>query len=340
MPKKIFIFFTLVITASGAIFYFQYPQKEVGSTPYIVKPIIPSLDGLTKPKLQSVKQEGSPSEITRQDVETWAGTEIDGELKVDENGQLIIDRQLRDYFDYMLSAVGDLEPQAVFNIMSAYAHQQIPAPAVEEMMALLDDYLAFKESALILRSTRLIAHTEQTPAYHYRILQDTFEELKLLRRTHMSVEAVGAFFADEEIYTEYSLEKIRISQTADLSPEQKQQKLSELVWILPQEIQESIIRKQRHQQNVEKSESVIKSSLSELEKRHQLSQLYPETVTERIMQHQSNKANLRQRFDRYQQERQVLQSRHASNDELQALLLRYFPTAQEQAIARTFIAQQ
>jgi lipase chaperone LimK len=345
MSKRIVLAITLVVTAVGVISYFQFPSAEEGHSPLSgdsAKPPVSAVQqkGTTELQGLSADQTAQAPQLKQQDVATWAGTDIDGELKVDANGQLIIDRQLRDFLDYMLSAVGDIEPHAVFDVISAYAHQQLPAHAVDELMALLDDYLAFKESAQALRSTPLIARAAQTPAYQYRMLQETFKELKLLRRTHMSAQAVTAFFADEEVYAEYSLERMRITQATDLSAEQKQQQLDELVWQLPAPLQASVVRKQQYQQSVKKTTEIMNSSLSEQEKRQQLALVHPQETAERIMQHQSNKANLRQRFEQYQQEKQVLQSRHASEDELQALLVRYFPTAQEQTIARTFMAQQ
>ncbi|BFM17261.1 lipase secretion chaperone [Maricurvus nonylphenolicus] len=345
MSKRIFISVALAVTTISVFFYVQPPSggdsnRAVSTKLISTKPALSQQTGVVKSKGSSVELLSDVPQLKRQDIATWAGTEIDGELKVDENGQLIIDRQLRDFFDYMLSAVGELEPHAVFDVISAYAQQQLPVHAVDELMALLDDYLAFKESAQALRSTPLIARAAQTPAYHYKMLQDTFDELKLLRRTHMSAEAVSAFFADEEAYAEYSLEKMRITQATDLSVAQKQQQLDALVWQLPQPLQESIVRKQRYQQSVQKTQAIMNSSLSELEKRQQLALVHPEVIAERIMQHQTNKDSLRQRFERYQQEKQQLQSRDASEEEQQALLLRYFPTAQEQTIARTFIAQQ
>lgn len=340
MSKRIVISIALVVIGVGILFYVQDPQTQEVVTRQrtdsaMVKQLVP-----VKPAVIGGKQALTlPKEARGEEFEkiaTWAGTEIDGELKVDQRGHLVIDRELRDFFDYMLSAVGELEPDAVFEIMSAYAQQQLPAPAVEQLMALLDDYLAFKESAQALRSTPLVAHAAQSPAYHYKILRETLESLKLLRRTHMSSEAVTAFFADEEAYAEYSIERMRITQADNLSAQQKQQQLDALVWQLPQGLQQSLLHKQNYQNSVKQTEAIMNSNLSEQETRQQLALLHPEAMTDRIMKHQTQKANLRQRFDEYQQEQQLLLSRQASEAEQQALLLRYFPTAQEQTIARTF----
>ena len=344
MFKRMVMPFALMAVAVGVLWYVQNSPRPEGDRVHLADTVTTEQQLPVKPAVNTVKQASIlPGDTRGEDVDkiaTWAGTEIDGELKADQNGNLVIDRELRDFFDYMLSAVGELEPDAVLEIMSAYAQQQLPTPAVEQLMALLDDYLAFKESAQALRSTPLVAHATQSPAYHYKILQETFASLKLLRRTHMSSEAVTAFFADEEAYAEYSIERMRITQADNLSAQQKQQQLDALVWQLPQGLQQSLLRKQNYQNSVKQTEAIMSSNVSELEKRQQLALLHPEAMTDRIMKHQTQKANLRQRFDEYQQEQQLLLSRQASEAEQQALLLRYFPTAQEQTIARTFIAKQ
>ncbi len=285
-----------------------------------------------------------PTALNAEKVATWMDTEVDGGLKQDQHGNLIVDLDTRDFFDYVLSAVGDsstgdISPEQALAFINQYAQQHLSPTAAAQALDLLDDYLAFKESAQALRSNPLVSPEQQTLTYQLGILAQTFTDLKLLRRSHMTPQAVDAFFGDEEAYGEFTLAQAKINTDTDLSPQQKAQQIDELRWQLPESLQLSASRRQQQQQSSQDTQAVLNSSSSETEKRAQLLAFHSEAMVERILTHQQESTAFQQQFDRYLTEKQSLEASQADSQQHEALFQRYFTDAQAQTKARTFEAR-
>ncbi|MDX1561004.1 MAG: lipase chaperone, partial [Marinobacter sp.] len=84
-----------------------------------------------------------------------SGTEIDGALTADGNGELVINLEVRDFFDYFLSTVGEVSPETAIQQIEAMARNHLPEPASTQALALLDEYLAYKQASLEVMQTRL-----------------------------------------------------------------------------------------------------------------------------------------------------------------------------------------
>lgn len=147
------------------------------------------------------------------------GTEIDGQLRADANGDLIVDLEVKDFFDYFLNTVGQVPPEEALNAIQSMATNNLPESAAKDAMALLDSYLEYKREALALSQTRLDPNRQFDPQYQVSQLRQALADLKAVRRNTMSPEAVDAFFGLEEAYGEYTVASIEIQQREDLSPE-------------------------------------------------------------------------------------------------------------------------
>lgn len=150
-----------------------------------------------------------------------AGTDIDGALKADPNGELIVDLETRDFFDYFLSTVGEVSPDDVLDRIQTLAVNSLPPEAAQQAMALLDQYLNYKQQALALQNTPLDPARQQDPAYQQEMLHNAFMDLKQLRQAVFSPEAHQAFFGLEEAYGEYTLATLDIARRTDLTHEAK-----------------------------------------------------------------------------------------------------------------------
>lgn len=147
------------------------------------------------------------------------GTEIDGALKADANGELIVDLETRDFFDYFLSTVGEVTPEEALDRIRTLAVNNLPPKAAQQSMALLDQYLNYKQQALALQNTALDPSRQNDPAYQQEMLDKAFTDLKQLRQAVFSPEAHRAFFGLEEAYGEYTLATLEIARRPNLSNE-------------------------------------------------------------------------------------------------------------------------
>ncbi|AMQ89539.1 hypothetical protein [Marinobacter sp. LQ44] len=70
------------------------------------------------------------------------GTDIEGVLQADDNGQLVVNLEVRDFFDYFLSTVGEVSPETAIGQIQQMARQHLPESAAQQALALLDQYSA------------------------------------------------------------------------------------------------------------------------------------------------------------------------------------------------------
>lgn len=193
------------------------------------------------------------------------GTQIDGSLKADVDGNLIIDLEVRDLFDYFMNTVADVPPDVALGELEKLAREHLPEGAANQAMALLEDYLAYKEAALTYAQKPLLPPSEQTPEYQLSMLEESFTQLKEIRRATMSREAVDAFFALEEAYGEYTLAQIRIQTDASLSPEARNLALNQARANLPPMLRNSEIQMQADLELTQEVDLLMQSGISDEE---------------------------------------------------------------------------
>ena len=149
------------------------------------------------------------------------GTEVAGELAVDERGNLKVTRGLRLMFDYFLSAAGE-EPDASLRerVQAHLARLAAGAPAGAQALALFDRYVDYKrELARNLSGTRATSLSE---------MQARLTAVTALRARHFQPEVVAAFFGEDQAYDAYCLARVAILNDSSLSPAQKAARIAEL----------------------------------------------------------------------------------------------------------------
>lgn len=150
-----------------------------------------------------------------------AGTNIDGNLRADANGELIVDLETRDFFDYFLNTIGEVSAEQALDQIRTLAQQSLPESAAREAMALLNRYLAYKDASLALGNQGLDPARQHDPAYQLEMLKGALADMKQLRRRMFSADTHEAFFRLEEAYGDYTLATLDIQQRTDLSAEAK-----------------------------------------------------------------------------------------------------------------------
>lgn len=157
---------------------------------------------------------------------------IDGDIRADEDGHLIIDRDLRHWIDFYLSAIGEL---SLIEIKQLIAEKiaQLPMPAREQAARLLADYLSYKESLASYEGQ----FKQLLGSDHLDNLQQRHDWQKRLRREALSNEAVEAFWLLDELVDDYALEQLVIN-GSDSSEEEKLNQLKNLEAALPKELKE------------------------------------------------------------------------------------------------------
>lgn len=275
----------------------------------------------------------TPKRLDEPFASSLEGTEIDGQLKLDDNGNLIVDLEVKDFFDYFLNTVGEVTPDVAVAEMQKLAASHLPPSAVDKTMQLLGEYLAYKSQAVELMAQPMLPKEQQTKQYQIDMLEMTFQTLKSIRRETMSEEAVTAFFAMEEAYGEYTLASIRIQTDESLSADEKvaltqyhREKLPDVVRKTEETVMADAKKNQAiHQVITSGSEEALKQSLAD--------EGYDEEVATEIVEFQSQQRLFDQRYQAYLSEkRQLLGAGLSEQDQsyqLEMLRTRYFNNEKE-----------
>jgi len=182
------------------------------------------------PAVPVVARAGAPIAPSAPDVPTalpasLEGTEADGDVRADAGGHLVVDLELRRLFDHFLSASGEEPLEALRARIIAVLRARLPATAAAEAIAILDQYLAYREAA---RS--LVPAADPV---------DGLDQVHGLRARIFAAAVVQAFFADEEAATYAALARRAVLQDQTLSAAERERRLAELDARTPASVREA-----------------------------------------------------------------------------------------------------
>lgn len=275
----------------------------------------------------------TPTVLPKAFAPSLQDTEIDGRLKVDAMGHLVVDLEVKNFFDYFLNTVGEVTPDVAVAEMQQLAASHLPPTAVNQAMQLLGEYLAYKELAVQLMAQPMIPKEQQTKEYQVEMLENTFQTLKAIRRQAMSEEAVTAFFSLEEAYGEYTLATIKAQNDDSLSASEKRALVAYHREQLPPLIRKTEERVTADAQKHQTIHQVITAG-NEDELRQQLvDNDYSADAVEEIVAHQNQQRAFDQRYQQYLLDRRQLISSGLSDQDqayqLNMLRARYFTNEKE-----------
>ncbi|WP_271407828.1 lipase secretion chaperone [Pseudomonas sp. Q1-7] len=172
----------------------------------------------------------SPPSTTGRLPASLTGTEVDGRFRLDGAGNLLVSEDIRRIFDYFLSTQGEESLTASIQRLRGYIDGQLDAPAEGQALALLDQYLDYKRQLVRLeRDLPLLADLAA--------LRQREAAVQALRARIFSSEAHQAFFAKEEAYNTFTLQRLAIQRDARLEPAAKAAAIDQLRGNLPDDLQ-------------------------------------------------------------------------------------------------------
>ncbi len=132
--------------------------------------------------------------------ESLRGSDVWGGLRTDEKGDLVIDRDVRDVFDFFMSGLGEESREVVLGRVREYIGCKLDANAASQANRILDDYLAYKDYLAHthnfdrLRDPNLVRNRQAMAAAIQEMFQVQIEE----RRRFLGKKVADAFFASDE----------------------------------------------------------------------------------------------------------------------------------------------
>lgn len=235
--KKKYLLLVSIIFIIALLFIIQFNNRSVSKDTNAFQNTV--LAPVNEKNKQSAYRSGTSENKTLSDSEEeilklkmFKFSSVDGDIKADENGQLIIDRSLRHWIDFYLSAIGELSLAEIQQLMNQKI-ALLPMPSRQQAQKLLADYLAYKEALASYEDQ----FQQSGPTDHLENLQQRHDWQKRLRRQNLSQEAVNAFWQLDELVDDYALEQLVIN-NSDASEEEKMEQLSKLDNALPEELRD------------------------------------------------------------------------------------------------------
>ena len=153
-------------------------------------------------------------------------------LDVDDNGNLIINGKIRIMFDYYLSALGE-EDIDLIRERVRYELTDLPMSAQEQALSIFDNYLAYLGAIDELSASHSGAPLNAADTADIIRVK---EGVQALRRQYFTPEVAVVFFAKDDAWDNYIIQRLKISTDTLLSDEEKNQAIDALDALLPPEI--------------------------------------------------------------------------------------------------------
>ena len=296
--KKFLLLSPLLFVACVALSLYLYPLTETqpvsvsGATFAASVPAAPA-------SLAAADQDASPKPA-KPLPPSFDGTEVDGIFRLDAAGNLLISEDIRRIFDYFLAAFGEEPLRTSVERLQTYIARQLPAPAREQALALLEQYLDYKRQLVLLE--RDLPQLADLEALRQRELA-----VQALRGRIFDSETQQAFFAREQAYNQFSLQRLAIVQDSSLDDAGKAAAIDQLRNSLPAEMQDSVLPQLQNQLR-QQTAQLQAAGANPGQIRQLRQQLVGAEATERLEALDQQRRNWAQRIERYRAEKAAIEA--------------------------------
>lgn len=260
-------------------------------------------------------------------------TEVNCQLKIDSSQHLVVNSQTRDCFEYFITQYGENDLGQIKNHFEKFIQGQYLEPARSQIMDLWTRYLKYREQ---LAQIQAPSAKQQDKNYFQKI----FNSIQDIRKRFFSTSEIEGLFSSEDIYQNYTLDRMQILEDSSLSEIEKAQKLKERFEQLPEDWQQNLqeLSKLDDLHTLTKQIKARNGSAEEL--RQMRTALVGAEATQRLETLDTQRNAWQQRVTSYLDGRdQIIKSNmsdSAKNQAIQELRQQQFNSSQEQLRLRTF----
>ncbi len=242
------------------------------------------------------------------------GTDVDGGVRANDQGELILEGRIRDLFEYYLSTLGEADLDDVKTWIAHHLRAQLPPDAAREAWALFRNYLDYRRKLDGVSEPGLDSGVEE--------MKSVMAQRNALRRESLGREAAEAFFAAEEAYDRYMIRRREIEQNDELDAAETRRRLDQARAELPQAMREVREGSTEAIRAREKVEQMRAEGASEAEVRAwREAELGPEAA-DRLEDLEDRRDAWQQRYQNYRRERAQLDTSGLAQQEREAAIRR------------------
>lgn len=248
------------------------------------------------------------------------GTDVDGEIIINENRQLVVTEGLRRLFDYFLSAMGEEDETTIYARVESYIRHHTPEPAASQAMTIFDQYIAYLKALpeIEKRYGNLQLEATKNGELDLNAVKQQKQDVASIRKQFFNAETITAFFGIEDEYDEYSMEMVRISQDEQMTDAQKEAARESFISRMPDNSTKRNIEQQANLANlIERTEQMKAQNASPEALYNMRRELVGEAAAQRLAVVDQEDANFDQRFTQYQTQKQRLLSQNGDKAQAQ-----------------------
>lgn len=260
-------------------------------------------------------------------------TEVNCQLKIDNSQHLVVNSQTRDCFEYFITQYGENDLEQIKNHFGQFIQGKYLEPARSQILDLWTRYLKYREQ---LAQIQTPPSKQQDKNYFQKI----FNSIQDIRKRFFSAAEIDGLFSTEDIYQNYTLDRMQILEDSSLSEIEKAQRLKERFEQLPEDWQQNLqeLSKLDDLHTLTKQIKARHGSAEEL--RQMRTALVGAEATQRLEILDTQRSAWQQRVTSYLSGRDEIiksnMSDSAKNQAIQQLRQQQFNSSQEQLRLRTF----
>ena len=304
-----------------------------GPSDLITNTLTTSLDETTNTSHRPTLNEVASSEVLGYDSKlgplpnSLDGTIMTNALVVDEAGNLRISNDIRRIFDYFLSTATEEPLDTIYARINEYLTHHLEQPALNQAKAILAGYIDLKKalydfeierSALMtqeLENAQLAGNTENKLS----LLEAQLQARNELRAQYLSQEVYEAFYADEQIFDQYTLDRMKVASNQALSENEKQMLLENIDNEAPEALVQARQETQISDTLKNRTAALRKQGASENDIRRLRAEMFGEEAAVRFEALDKERAEWKRRLSQYLAERnEILSSEGISIEDRQS----------------------
>lgn len=172
--------------------------------------------------------------------EFMAELSIDGEMKADNAGNLIISKKNKHLFDFFLSAASVEGRPVCEDRVREYIRLTLPTKAGAQALGLFESYLSYRKKLAEFQPYERPDHGNASRQDILASMQANLKTIRRIRRDNLGDAVADAFFGDEEAITRYTLTAMEMRASEDLTANEKEKRMVEARQELPEKIRKGM----------------------------------------------------------------------------------------------------
>jgi len=275
---------------------------------------------------QAGEEEGHNPPLLQQ-LRTFRGADVDGQLRLDSDNKLVINLALRQWFDFHLAAQGELPLADIISLMQR-EFAALAQPGRQQAEELLQHYLGYLQELADYDN-------EQQKRQNQAVTADMIARVRWqqrLRRQWFEPSVVEAFFAGDRLLDDYMIQRLEARAAGA-----NEQQIAQLEQQLPEPLQQ-MRQRTRLVMTLQQQQALLRQQGADAQQLQQWRrQQFGDAAAERLQQLDQRQQNWQQRLKEYQlyRESPALQDVDISSREqlLQTYRHKHFSETEQKRLA-------